>query len=175
MIHYAALLRAITPTNPQMKNQNLRMVFEELGFGNVKTLISSGNVLFTSDSTDIPALEKQIENALQAKLGFFSPTIIRTAKQIHALAKKDYFKGLEHSNTTYLTVTFLKHIPLNQEAPSGSGYKVIAIEGREILSIVDLSGKTANLMSRLERQFGTEITTRTWLTVQRIDTAFAKV
>lgn len=172
MIRYVALLRGIAPTNPQMRNQNLRMVFESLGFGNVKTLISSENVLFTSDGTDVPALEKQIEDALQAKLGFFSSTIIRSAKQIEILAKKDYFKGLVHSNTSYLTVTFLKHSPTKQEVLSGSGYKIIAVDGREIFSIVDLSGKTPSLMSRLERQFGTEMTTRTWLTVQRIQKAF---
>jgi uncharacterized protein (DUF1697 family) len=46
MVKYVALLRGIAPTNPNMRNDKLRGVFEKLSFENVKTVISSGNVVF---------------------------------------------------------------------------------------------------------------------------------
>src|SRR5690554_1325475 len=55
---------------PGAVHENLRGVFEELGFEDVRTVISSGNVLFRSSSTDIPGMEATIEAAWPEKLGF---------------------------------------------------------------------------------------------------------
>jgi hypothetical protein len=43
-MRYVALLRGIMPTNPNMKGEKLKAVFEGLGFSNVHTVIASGNV-----------------------------------------------------------------------------------------------------------------------------------
>jgi hypothetical protein len=61
MKSYVALLRGIAPTNPNMRNDRLRGVFAELGFSNVRTVISSGNVLFETDSSAVRALETKVE------------------------------------------------------------------------------------------------------------------
>ena len=57
MIKYVALLRGIGPGNPNMRNDKLRSVFEKLGFSNVKTVISSGNVLFESLLKNVNEIE----------------------------------------------------------------------------------------------------------------------
>ena len=66
MRSYVALLRGIAPTNPKMRNNRLREVFEDLGFSNVRTVISSGNVLFETDSSAVRALEMGAEVFLKA-------------------------------------------------------------------------------------------------------------
>lgn len=48
MTQYAAFLRGVAPTSPNMHNKKLRSVFEGLGFTNVTTVISSGNIIFES-------------------------------------------------------------------------------------------------------------------------------
>ena len=48
MTKYIAFLRGIGPGNPNMRNEKLRGAFEELGFKNVQSVISSGNVIFDS-------------------------------------------------------------------------------------------------------------------------------
>lgn len=53
MTTYVALLRGILPLNPNMHNQKLRGVFEKLGFSNVHTVISSGNVIFETNSKNV--------------------------------------------------------------------------------------------------------------------------
>jgi uncharacterized protein (DUF1697 family) len=170
---YAALLRGIAPLDPRMRNENLRRVFEELGFTNVKTVISSGNVLFESAKTDVPALETKIEKAITSKLGFVSTTIIRSLEQLQELSEQQPFKGLEHGRKSYLTVTFLKH-PSNKTFPlpyriENRDYKILAMHDRAVCCVLDqTSSKTPDLMIWLEKQFGKDITTRTWKTVERV-------
>jgi uncharacterized protein (DUF1697 family) len=173
MTKYAALLRGIAPMDPRMQNDKLRAVFEDLGFANVKTVISSGNVLFESPSGNIAALETKIEKAIQARLGFSSTTIIRNRDQLQELVDRKPFKDLEHGPKTYLTVTFLKHpAQTTLKAPyrvENRDYEILGIYDRAICCVLDqTSARTPDLMVWLEKQFGKEITTRTWKTVERI-------
>ncbi|MGH2746893.1 MAG: DUF1697 domain-containing protein [Actinomycetota bacterium] len=170
---YAALLRGIGPSNPNMRNEKLRGVFQKLGFHDVQTVISSGNVLFESPSKDTKALETAIEEAIQRQLGFTSTTIIRSHQQLRRLVGSNLFEGIEDSPTTRLNVTFQKEKRrTNLQFPYRAekrGYTVVGTHGREVFSVVDLTGaSTSDLMAWLEKQFGKTITTRTWKTVGRI-------
>lgn len=173
MPEYVALLRGIAPMNPNQKNENLRRVFEELGFEDVRTVISSGNVLFRSDSTDADEMEAMLEEAWPAKLGFNSTTIIRSIPELQKLVEADPFTGFEHGRETYLLVTFCKRAPkidfeLPHQAP-GSATQLIAQIGRELFTVTDTTqGSGADAMGWLDKTFEKEITSRTWLTVHRI-------
>ncbi len=151
MTTYAAFLRGIMPSNPNMSNANLRSVFEKLGFKNVQTVISSGNVIFSTQDTDIEALEKTIEAALTKKLGISSAVIIRSKDELSSLFKKDPFKGKTHGRETYLIVTFMKEKPY------------------QVFNSVNLEqSKTPDFMRDVEKKYGKVITTRTWKTIERI-------
>jgi uncharacterized protein (DUF1697 family) len=173
MTKYVALLRGIAPLNPNMRNDKLRSVFENLGFENVKTVISSGNVIFESPSRSIRKLEEQIEKALPEELGFRSTTILRSQGQIRKLVDRRPFQGMEHSQSSSLNVTFLKKkrktdikFPYKID---NRDYELLGMYDGAICSVIDLtSAKTPDLMLWLEKKFGKEITTRTWKTVQRI-------
>ena len=179
MKSYVALLRGIGPGNPNMRNDKLRRVFEDLGFSNVRTVISSGNVLFESDSSAMRGMEADVEAALPRKLGFTSTTIIRSRQQIQALVDREPFGNLEHSDKTSLNVTFLKRKPRTgltfPYRPKDRAYTVLGLYDRDICSVIDLtSSKTPDLMLWLENEFGKEITTRTYRTVGRILTKLAE-
>ena len=172
-MEYAALLRGIAPSNPNMRNVKLREVLERLGFDNVETVILSGNVLFDADSSDVEAIEAKIQAAWPKRLGFESTTIVRTRAQLEKLVADDPFGDLQDTPSQRLQATFLKHEPdqglgLPHTAPNGD-YAIVAIVDRCVCSTVDLSGtRTPDLMRWLERTFGKQITTRTWKTVNRI-------
>jgi uncharacterized protein (DUF1697 family) len=173
---YVALLRGITPMNPNMRNEKLRGVFEGLAFRNVRTVIASGNVLFEPPdgvSEDVDVLEATIEQALMEQLGFSSTTIIRSRQQLRRLTDEDPFKGVEHSARSSLNVTFLKREPETDLAfpyrVEGRDYALVALYEGAVCSVTDLTrAGTPDLMAWLEKRFGKEITTRTWATVQRI-------
>lgn len=173
MPRYVALLRGIAPMNPNMRNDKLRGLFEKLGFENVRTVISSGNVIFESPSRSIKKLEETIEAALPEQLGFTSTTIIRSQAQIQKLVDQDPFRGMTHSQKSSLNVTFLKKktrsdikFPRKVEERD---YELLGMYEGAICSVIDLtSARTPDLMLWLEKQYGKEITTRTWKTVERI-------
>ena len=170
---YVALLRGIMPTNPSMRNENLRAVLEELGFTGVKTVIASGNVIFESDSGDTKQLEEIIEKAWPEKLGFTSTTIIRKIEQLISLTEADPFRDHERTENIRLNVTFLKKDPaFKPDFPyqvEGRSFTLLAMSDRAVFSVIDISAeKTPDMMTWLEKQYGKDITTRTWKTVHRI-------
>ena len=169
MSKYVALLRGIGPLNPNMRNDKLRGVFESLGFTNVQTVISSGNVVFESPETDTKLLEKTIEEALPQQLGFHSTTIIRSYEQLRSLADRDPFHGYDHSRDTYLFVSFTKHKPTNFSPPMNDGAKILEVGDIAILSIIDMTAtRTPDFMVQLEKKLDKAVTSRTWKTVERI-------
>jgi uncharacterized protein (DUF1697 family) len=175
MNRYAALLRGIMPSNPNMRNEKLRGVFEGLGFESVASILSSGNIVFRSTESDIPELESRIQEALNRELGIAGGTIIRSCEELKALLDTDPFPGLTHGRGTYLTVTFLKKTP--QEAvvpPPGDSDPAVRFVGydkpaRAALAVIDNSvSGTPNFMGWMEKAYSKDITTRTWPTVQKI-------
>ena len=67
-----------------MAMADLRREFEALGFDDVSTYINSGNVLFSTRRRG-RALERSIEERLEAAFGFDVPTYVRTAAEVEAL------------------------------------------------------------------------------------------
>ncbi|WP_067569614.1 DUF1697 domain-containing protein [Nocardia acidivorans] len=174
MTGYAAFLRGIMPSNPNMKNEKLRAVFENLGFTKVASLLSSGNIVFESPETDVPELESRIQRALQAELGIGGGTIIRTREQLRALVDTDPFPDLTHGRETYLTVTFLKDpaagAPGALDETTGKAVRLVGYDEpcAAVLSVIDNTDpSTTNYMAWIEKAYGKEITTRTFLTVQK--------
>jgi uncharacterized protein (DUF1697 family) len=150
-MRYVALLRGIMPMNPNMKGERLKSVFEGLGFKNVHPVIASGNIVFDSPSRSSKALEAKIEAALPKKLGFNSTTIVRSEAELKALVVKNPFKGVKDEKPNYLLVTFFKN------------------RRPELCTVIKLTeGKTPDFMSKVEREHGKAITSRTWKTVARI-------
>lgn len=173
VMKYAAVLRGIGPGNPNMRNEKLRGVFEELGHKKVHSVISSGNIVFENDSTDVEAMEAQLEAAWQEKLGFTSTTMVRSQEELEKLMKLNPFKKLTHSSKSYLLVTFFKRATKIDfklpHQPEGKTYQLTGKADRVLFTVTDNTEvPTTDLMAWLERQFGKEISSRTWLTVNRI-------
>lgn len=175
MHQYAALLRGIAPSGTNMTNDKLRGVFTRLGFAKVDSVLASGNIVFRSADADVATLEQRIEDALASDLGLASRTIIRAHSELRALLDSQPFPGLTHGRGTYLTATFLKDAaPAPDVIPEQPDPRTRIVRydpvARVVLAITDNSapGKSPDLMSWLERSYGKDITTRSWLTVQRI-------
>ncbi|WP_370446721.1 DUF1697 domain-containing protein [Rhodoferax sp. TS-BS-61-7] len=75
MSRYVAFLRGVSPMNAKMPE--LKRAFEAVGFTNVKTVLSSGNVVFDARKATEVALERKAEAAMQQALDRTFYTIIR--------------------------------------------------------------------------------------------------
>ena len=174
MTAYVALLRGIAPSNPKMRNAALREVFEGIGLEHVRTVISSGNVLFDCPDGERDELEDRIETALESHLGAPCSTIVRSRRQIALLAGLDVFDGYDDGPTQRCNVTFLKRPrPASSIHLDGSiDARVVAVRNQAVFTVIDTTGNgTPAVMRELERLCGPQITMRTWRTVHRIDTA----
>lgn len=173
MHKYAALIRGIGPGDPRKTNERLRGVLETLGLTNVRSVISSGNLIFESAETDIHKLEDMIETAWPQELGFEATAIVRSQAQLQKILQANYFDGMTHSNSSYLLVTFFKHptkpafeMPYQ---PASKPYVVKGYTDNVLFTVTDNTIiKTTDLMTWLEKQFGKEISSRTPLTIERI-------
>lgn len=148
---YVALIRGVGPGNPNMHSGPLTNFFQELGFKNVTTIISSGNVVFESNETNTKNLEERIEKELPKKLNFSRAIIVRSEKQLKNLVNKNPFQGVQDEKPNYLLVTFFK-------------------DGKEELATVinQEKDKTPDFMAKLDKEHGKAISSRTWKTVHRI-------
>ena len=175
---YAAFLRGIGPADPRKSNESLRKVFESCGFKNVRSFISSGNILFESEEKDAVKLEKKVEKAFRDTHGIEVATFIRNKAEVDAFLKSAPFGKLQHGSKTYLIVTFLKedadakalHTLLKDKK---SGIGTYDKKFNVFCSSVDTTtSKTPDFMQKLEKLLGKEITTRTINTVERIAKRF---
>src|SRR6266850_168154 len=64
---YAAFLRGVSPMNAKMPE--LKKCFEAAGFTDVKTVLSSGNVVFSARAASEASLERKAEAAMKDQLG----------------------------------------------------------------------------------------------------------
>lgn len=67
---YVALLRGINVGGITIRMADLARVFEDLGLAEVRTILASGNVCFTTAEADISALKARIEAALSTAFGY---------------------------------------------------------------------------------------------------------
>ncbi|MFP3715147.1 DUF1697 domain-containing protein [Puerhibacterium sp. TATVAM-FAB25] len=177
MTRYVGLLRGIAPSNPAMRNANLRRVAEGVGLRDVRTVISSGNLVFDSDAA-AEEVEARLEAAWPEQLGFASTSIVRSRAEVDRLVAADPFAGLEHGPTSYLLVTFVQDrarwaappVP----APDGVAYRVVGAAHGAVFSVTDTTVRSADVMTWLEKAYGTGVSSRTWRTVLRLRDALAQ-
>lgn len=165
MPRYVAFLRGISPMNAQMSE--LKQCFEAAGFTNVRTVLSSGNVVFDTRSTSESAIEKKAEQAMRDALGRSFYTIVRRADSLRELLATDPY--LAHGVPAHAkrVVSFLRDarspkvkLPLAKDDAA-----VLCLTGREVFSAYVPSQKGPVFMKLIENAFGSDVTTRTWETV----------
>jgi uncharacterized protein (DUF1697 family) len=67
---YVALLRGINVGGRLIRMADLRVCFKEMGYGNVQTLLQTGNVLFEDKEPSPTKLQKSIELGLEARFNY---------------------------------------------------------------------------------------------------------
>lgn len=150
----------------------LRECFQAAGFDDVRTVLSSGNVIFSTRDSPWPALEREAERAMLAAWGYAFPTIVRPAEYLRALAASDPFAEFTLPPAAKRVVTFLRDpnaaaaravtLPLERD-----GTRVLKQVAAEVFTAYEPSPKGPVFMALLERTFGKDITTRTLATVEK--------
>ncbi|MFD7086988.1 DUF1697 domain-containing protein [Streptomyces sp. NPDC059892] len=85
---YAALLRGINVSgHRRVPMADLRELLTELGHGDVRTHLQSGNAVFTSESDDESALGAALEHAIERRFGFTVDCLVRGGPYLRAVTE----------------------------------------------------------------------------------------
>jgi uncharacterized protein (DUF1697 family) len=81
-----ALLRGINVGKAKrIAMADLRALIEGLGYTDVRTLLNSGNVVFSASRGATAAIAAAIEKAIVARFGFSAAVVVVTAKELEAI------------------------------------------------------------------------------------------
>jgi uncharacterized protein (DUF1697 family) len=167
MPRFVAFLRGVSPLNASMPA--LKRCFERAGFEGVKTLLSSGNVVFDAAAATTASLESRIEAAMRTDLdrGFY--TIVRPAADLQVLLATDPFAPFAFPPQAKRVVSFLREArPPRLPLPLTEGFATVACQqGLHAFTAYIPGDEGPVFMKLIERAFGTDVTTRTWDTVRK--------
>jgi uncharacterized protein (DUF1697 family) len=174
MTVFAALLRAINVAGSgTLKMADLKALCEGIGFRDVRTLLQSGNVVFTATETD-KAVAKKLADAIEKNHGFRPAIAVRTAAEIAAAVKGNPFQAETKADPRYVVVGFLADPPT-----AGAAARIAAVEGAagerlklsgHVLYVHYPEGQGRSKVTNavLERALGVPVTVRNWNTVTKL-------
>jgi uncharacterized protein (DUF1697 family) len=164
---YVAFLRGVSPMNAKMPE--LKRCFEQAGFTDVKTLLSSGNVVFSARASTNAALERKAEKAMKEQLERVFLTIVRPVEALRAMLEADPYRKFRLPPGSKRVITFLREpqkstlkLPIEFEAA-----RILALTESEVFSAYVPSPRGPVFMALIEKTFGQALTTRTLDTVTK--------
>jgi uncharacterized protein (DUF1697 family) len=169
MATWIALFRGINVGGSHLlPMKRLTTLLERDGFGNVRTYIQSGNVVFQSPRGTAKSIAARMGQLVLKDHGFEPEVIVLSLKELEQAAAGNPFPKAEAEPKT-LHLFFLCETPRAPDLESLNGFKA----GKEAFS---LRGKvfylhtpdgfgTSKLVQKVGRAIGVEMTARNWRTV----------
>lgn len=181
MVRYAAFLRAINVGGHTVKMDQLRSLFEEMGFPNVKTFIASGNIVFDSNGKNVKTLEQRIEKSLYEALGYNVAVFIRPLHELSEIAECRPFKDARDARETggsSIYIGFLKDEPAedvkNKLILLRTENEEFSFSGKELYWLCRIKFSESVFSGPLlEKTLGMQITLRNSTTVKKMASKFS--
>lgn len=171
---YVAFLRGINVGGKKIvKMDDLNSIFNAAGYTCVKTLIQSGNVIFSSTAEDILALRCEVEEMLLKGLGFSVMVILTRFSDILAMLELKPFAHLQNNKQSKRYVSLPQEPPLKKpELPLFSGNRdieLIRMEGNCVYFLThEVNGRFGVPNTFIESIIGHSSTTRNWNTIEKL-------
>jgi uncharacterized protein (DUF1697 family) len=119
MARQVALLRGINNAGRarRVAMADLRALFESLGFRDVRTLLNSGNIVFSVPAKRRDDVLARIENALASRLQLTSPVTVLSAGEVAAAVRDNPFSDVATNLSRLLVVVPLVRSGLRRLQP----------------------------------------------------------
>jgi uncharacterized protein (DUF1697 family) len=143
--------------------QELRELFESLGFEDVRTLIQSGNVIFRSAS---PPSTDTLEAAISERFHVAAPVVLRTPVQLAEIIEHDPFGDADRAHlhvgfmVEAISAAAMDALDLARFAPER-----VAASGTELYFCLPAGMGNSKLASYVARKVTGVMTVRNWNTV----------
>jgi uncharacterized protein (DUF1697 family) len=172
MAAWVALIRGINVgKTKRITMLELQQVFTDLGFGGVRTLLNSGNVVFDTPKGSTPKLRAAIEQGITARFGFTAPVSVVSALELKKImaenpllhVAKDFsrhFVAFVPESKDLLALRSLLEQPWKPD--------VLAITTRAAYLWCKAGAIDSKLSQVFGRKAGGTVTLRNWATVLKI-------
>lgn len=171
---HVALLRAVNLAGiNKVGMADLRALLVSLGFDDARTLLNSGNVVFSGGNTTTAALEQMLEKATAKRLGVHTDFFVRTAKEWAAIIDANPFPREAKEDPGHLLAVIMKEeiaaadVTALQKAIVGR--EVVRAKGRcAYVVFPDGIGHSKLTNLTIEKKLGTRGTARNWNTILKL-------
>jgi uncharacterized protein (DUF1697 family) len=171
-VNCIALIRGINVgKTKRLSMSDLRDLFSNLGYTNVRTLLNSGNVVFAAPKPSTPKLAVAIEKAIAAKFEFDVRVVVITAPALN--------KIIDENPLLDVAADFSRHfiafgpdsaawVPLRVLQQQSWAPDVLAMTSRAAYLWCEAGAIDSKLSLAFGRNAGGRITLRNWATVLKI-------
>lgn len=171
---YVALLRAINVAgNNLVAMADLRAMLVELGYMNVRSLLQSGNLVFSGWTQATAELEAVLEAEIARRLGLRIDFVVRTGAEWSGIVADNPFPAAADADPSHLLVYPLKSAPdagaISALRKANRGPEEIECRGRELYIVYHAGvGASKLTIGIIEARLGTRTTGRNWNTVRKL-------
>jgi uncharacterized protein (DUF1697 family) len=169
---HVALIRGINVGKAKrVAMSDLRALVEDLGYRDVRTLLNSGNVLFTVPASERKDPATRIEKAITARLGISARVTVLTGEELADVVARNPF-GRVADDPSRLLVTVLidpehrkRLLPLARQewVP-----ELLSVGARAAYLWCPQSMLESRLFMAVSRLLGDGATTRNWATMTKL-------
>lgn len=149
----------------------LRAALSNAGYGDVRTVAQSGNVVLSSDA-EPAALERELAATLRAAFGIDIPVVVRSRDELAAVVELDPLGDVADDPRRY-QVSFLGGEPDRAAVAELERADVdperVVVHGREVYAWHP-DGIARSELAKLidERRLGVQVTARNWRTIAKL-------
>ncbi|HEY8087081.1 MAG TPA: DUF1697 domain-containing protein [Polyangiaceae bacterium] len=172
MAVHVALLRAVNVGGRSLAMAQLREVMQELGLGDARTLLQSGNAVFASAKAPA-ALEAALGKAIANECGLETDVFVRTAKEWEAAIAANPFAQEAKKDPAHLLLMPLASSPTKAQVSALReairGPELVETDGRHAYLVYPAGIGTSKLTIKvIESKLGTRGTARNWNTARKL-------
>jgi uncharacterized protein (DUF1697 family) len=169
-----AFLRAVNVGGTgKIAMADLRALAADIGLGEPRTLLQSGNLVFEAGTKSPAALEKLLEREVETRVGLKTEFMVRMGSALKQIIARNPFPTEAKNDPARLHVFFLK---ADTSAAAVAALNA-AIKGRETakgkgseiyISFPDGMGESKLTTAMIQKHLGTRATARNWNTVTKL-------
>jgi uncharacterized protein (DUF1697 family) len=169
---YIVLLRGVNVGRAKrVAMADLRKLIADLGYDHVRSLLNSGNVVFTGPAKPHDTVAAEIEDALVLKLGVAARTVVLSCDELDAIISSNPLLELATDHARLLTFILSgPHLRQSIEALCGQDWRPAAMALGERAAYVWCPDGILDspVVAAVGKRLGDATTTRNWATLSKL-------
>lgn len=170
---FVAFPRSINTGKRKVLKEDLLGIARDTGFKEARTYLASGNLLLLGDQDGGEALERRLEDALEARIGLRTDFMVRAPEDLRRIVDGNPFKAEAEDHPSHVIVNFLKApLPEGDEdilRAANTGPERFVVAARELYIDFPISMADSVLDRDWKKSKRNPVgTTRNWNTVLKL-------